>query len=98
MPGLPHYLNSKASTKRYEPFYTNLFEVTILPPTTISGGSILLEHVNNIKGLNHDKGATMIEQKYKFATRSYAAGQPSSTVTDPEIEFSLNINDRTQLP
>ena len=40
MPGLPHYLNSKASSKWYEPYYNNLFEVSILPPTTVSGGSI----------------------------------------------------------
>ena len=45
MPGLPHFTNSKAATKYYEPFYQNLFEVSILPPPTIAGGEILLEHV-----------------------------------------------------
>jgi hypothetical protein len=97
MPGLPHYLNSKASTKRYEPFYQNLFEVTILPPATVSGGSILLEHVNKISGLAQDRGSDKITQKYKFAERSYASGVPTGTTTEPSIEFSLNLNDANEL-
>ena len=97
MPGLPHYLNSKASTKYYEPYYNNLFEVSILPPATVSGGSILLEHVNKISGLTQDRGQGPVEQKYKFATRSYASGIPSATTTDIKIEFSLNLNDANEL-
>jgi len=97
MPGLPHFLNSKASTKYYEPFYQNLFEVSILPPNTVSGGSILLEHVNKISGLTQDRGSEVIEQKYKFAKRSYAKGDPTDTVNDLEVEFSLNLNDANEL-
>ena len=52
MAGLPHYRNSKAAVNKYEPVYTNLFEVTILPPPGVSGGDILLEHVRSIGGLN----------------------------------------------
>ena len=37
--GLPHYKNSKAAMKNYEPFYKNLFEVKILPPSSIRTGS-----------------------------------------------------------
>lgn len=97
MPGLPHYLNSKASTKYFEPYYTNLFEVNILPPPTVTGGSILLEHVNKISGLQQDRGSAPIEQKYKFATRTYASGVPTQTYTDLAIEFSLNLNDANEL-
>ena len=96
MPGLPHFLNSKAATKYYEPYYQNLFEVTILPPSTVSGGSILLEHVNKISGLLQDKGSTPITQKYKFAERTYESGVPSGTTTDLGIEFSLNLNDANE--
>jgi hypothetical protein len=97
MPGLPHYTNSKASTKWYEPYHANLFEVNILPPPTVSGGSILLEHVTKIAGLNQDKGGAPVEQKYKFATRSYAAPIPESTTVDLTISFTLNLNDANEL-
>jgi hypothetical protein len=97
MAGLPHFLNSKAATKWYEPFYQNLFEVTILPPATVAGGSILIEHVNKIAGLTQDKGSETIEQKYKFASRSYASGTPTSTVNDLTVSFSLNLNDANEL-
>jgi hypothetical protein len=97
MPGLPHFLNSKASTKYYEPYYQNLFEVTLLPPDTVSGGTILLEHVNKISGLNQDRGSSPITQKYKFAERSYASGVPTGTTTDIKVEFSLNLNDANEL-
>ena len=55
MPGLPHFTNSLAATKYYEPFYQNLFEVSILPPPTVAGGEILLEHVRKIGGLTEQK-------------------------------------------
>ena len=97
MAGLPHFLNSKAATKYYEPFYQNLFEVTVLPPATVSGGSILIEHINKISGLLQDKGSDKIEQKYKFATRSYAAGVPTVTTNDLTLSFSLNLNDANEL-
>ena len=97
MAGLPHFLNSKAATKYYEPFYQNLFEVTILPPNSVAGGSILIEHVNKISGLSQDRGSAVTEQKYKFATRSYAMGVPSQTFNDLTVSFSLNLNDANEL-
>lgn len=97
MAGLSHYLNSKAATKHYEPFYQNLFEVTILPPATVTGGNILIEHVTKLGGLNQDKGSAPIEQKYKFATRSYASGTPEGTTTDLTVGFTLNLNDANEL-
>ena len=92
MAGLPHFLNSKAATKWYEPFYQNLFEVTILPPATVAGGSILIEHVNKISGLTQDKGTDTIEQKYKFATRSYASGTPSVAAAKIMAENGVTSN------
>ena len=97
MPGLPHYQNAKASSRWFEPFYGNLFEVSIMPPATVSGGSILLEHVNKIGGLTQDRGSEAITQSYKFAKRSYASGLPSDTVNDLSIDFSLNLNDANEL-
>jgi len=97
MAGLSHYLNNRASTKYYEPFYTNLFEVSIIPPPAVSGGDILLEHVNSIGGMLTDKGSEVIEQSYKWAKRSYASGIPTATTVDLAINFSLNFNDANEL-
>jgi hypothetical protein len=97
MAGLPHFNNSVASTKYYEPFYTNLFEVSIIPPSTIAGSEMLLEHVSKIGGLNNEKMEAVTEQKYKFATRSFAKSMPDSTTVDLAIDFSLNLNDANEL-
>lgn len=97
MAGLSHFLNSKAATKYYEPMYQNLFEVTILPPASVAGGELLIEHVTKIGGLTQDKGTEVIEQKYKFATRSYASGVPSSTTVDLSLGFTINLNDANEL-
>ena len=97
MAGLSHFLNSKASTNYYEPFYKNLFEVTILPPPGISGGELLLEHVKTIGGLETDKGSDMIEQTYKRAKRSFQSGIPTGTTVDLAIAFSLNLNDSNEM-
>lgn len=96
MAGLSHFLNSTASTKYYEPMYPNLFEVTVLPPATVSGGSILIEHVTKIEGMATDTGGEMLEQKYKWATRSY---EPIvvPTVVDLKISFSLNLDNGNSL-
>lgn len=95
MAGLPHYNNSKAATKLYEPIQGNLFEVTILPPSGIDG-TILLEHVNTVGGLAAVNPAIdAVTQKYKFAERSYA-GMPGQTHIDVAINFSLNLNDANQ--
>jgi len=95
MAGLPHYNNSKAATKLYEPVQGNLYEVTIIPPNGIDG-SLLLEHVNTVGGLvASNPSIDPVEQKYKFATRSYA-GMPAATSMDVAVNFSLNLNDANQ--
>lgn len=97
MAGLPHYKNSKAGKFKYEPIYKNLFEVTILPPAGVSNAELLLEHVNNIEGLDDIlPSAEAVTQKYKFTTRSYA-GIPEKTSIDVTIEFSLNLNEANEL-
>jgi hypothetical protein len=93
---LPHYKVSKASSKREEPLYPNLYEVTLLPPDGIDGG-LLLEHVNTVSGIGGVNPAIdAVGQKYKFADRSFA-GMPSATSVDVTINFSLNFNDANQL-
>jgi len=92
---LPHYTQSRASSQRYEPIQPNLFEVTVFSPLSDDTG-LILEQVISIGGLNGlNPPAEPINQKYKFADRSYA-GMPSSTFVDLTINFSLNLNEANE--
>lgn len=96
MAGLPYWTNSAAATKYYEPIYLNQFEVIITPPPSISGPnvSLLVEHVTKVSGLPELKQAgTLVEQAYKFATRSYAGAKPDGTTADIKIDFTVNLNE-----
>lgn len=95
---LPHYSEDQTSKKgrNFEPVQANLFEVTILPPAGVSGAELLLQHINTIGGLAAlHREVAAVEQKYKFATRSYA-GMPDGTAVDITVNFSLNLNDSNQ--
>ena len=96
---LPHYSEDQTSKKgkNFEPVQANLFEVTILPPDGVSGQELLLQHVKSISGLDAmHKDVAAIEQKYKFATRSYA-GMTDQTALDITVAFTLNLNDSISL-
>ena len=95
MAGLPYWTNSLASREYYEPIYTNQFEVILTPPPVITGSEValLVEHVTSITGLPEINSAgELVEQKYKFATRSYAGATPNTTVADLELKFTVNLN------
>lgn len=97
MAKLPHFKNSKAAVNKWEPVYTNLFEVTILPPPSVGGGQLLLEHVNSITGLETELGQEPIEQTFKQAKRSYLSTTPTETVANLTVNFSLNLNDNLEM-
>jgi hypothetical protein len=95
---LPHYSEDQTSKKgkNFEPVQGNLFEVTILPPDGVAGQELLLQHVKSISGLDTLHNAVSpVEQKYKFATRSYA-GMIDQTAVDVTVNFTLNLNDSNQ--
>jgi hypothetical protein len=94
---LPHYSQDQTSRKgsQWEPVQSNLFEVTVIPPAGVKGSPLLLQHVNSIGGLDLYREVSEVQQKYKFATRSYA-GMPDNTSLDININFSLNLNDSNQ--
>lgn len=94
---LPHYLNSRPSIKNYEPVYQNIYEVSLLPPASVSGGELLLEHVRSISGLEQDFGSPAVTQEFKEAGRSYASGRPDQTFVDLSMTFSLNLNDNNEM-
>lgn len=88
----PHYTQAKASVNLYEPVYGNLFEVTVMTPFQPDPG-LILEHVKSIGGLqNVNPSVDAVNQKYKFADRSYA-GMPSQTFVDLSIVFTLNLDE-----
>lgn len=105
MAGLPHFTNSRAAINNFEPVYLNQFEVIINPPpgipdaaTTFKGETILTQQVKSITGLAVDiLPAANVEQNYKFATRRYAGGEPSTSDMTLTMEFEVNLNDANSM-
>lgn len=103
MAGLPHFKNSKAGMNNYEPVFLNQFEVLITPPAGVitgptTGEPILTQSIKSISGLSVDIAPQApLEQNYKFATRRYAGGEPSTTDLDLKIEFEVNLDDSNSM-
>ena len=93
--GLPHYRNSRVSMSLAEPLYKNLFTMQITLPQAIGADAqstnLLLEEVTSVTGLNTNKVPGAVEQKYKYASRSFAGGKPNETTIDLTINFNLNL-------
>ena len=95
--GLSHFRNSRVATSLWEPIYQNLFSVQLVPPTGLEDRSdervnIILEGVQSVGTIAASKASSPVEQKYKFATRSYASAVPDSTTIDLQIQFALNLS------
>ena len=97
MAGLSHYQNSLSSINKFEPVYLNQFEVTIIPPSAVAGGPILLQHVTKVGGLALDKNPGTVSQKFKFAKRNYAGAKPEQTYMDLSLSFTVNLNDQNSM-
>lgn len=95
--GLPHFKNSQASVKNWEPVFLNQFTVIITPPASVANSDILVEHVLKVEGLPEISPVGVTEQKYKFSTRSYAKSKPENTVADLKINFTVNLNDNNSM-
>ena len=95
---LPHYSQDQTSRRgrQFEPVTGNLFEITFIAPNGVANAPLLLQHVNTVSGLTTSKEVGVIEQKFKFASRSYA-GMPDATTMDVTVQFSLNLNDSNQV-
>lgn len=93
--GLPHFRNSRASVEMYEPLYNNIFTVQIQLPTkigsTVDNTNLLLESVLRVGGLDTNKMPGVVEQHYKYATRSYAGAAPDNTAIDVTLDFEVNL-------
>ena len=97
MAGLPHWTNSRAAINYYEPIFQNQFEVIITPPASISQDvDLLVEHVKSIDGLPEILPG-VVEQKYKFASRRYAGGEPSTSDLQFSTSFEVNLDDQNSM-
>ena len=105
MAGLPHFTNSAAGVKLYEPDYLNQFEVLITPPASVTlantrfkGEGILTQQVKKISGLAVDiQPGGVSSQFYKFAERRYAGGAPADTSVAFNVEFEVNLNEQNSM-
>lgn len=103
MAGLPHYINSVAGLRNYDPVFLNQFEVIITPPFGAlppiqAGESILTQAVKSITGLAVDiQPASPVSQFYKFSERRYPGGEPSTSDMDLTIEFEVNLNQNNSI-
>ena len=96
--GLSHFRNSRVATSLWEPIYQNQFSVQLVPPMGLEDRSdervnIILEGVQSVGTIAASKASAAVDQqKYKFATRSYAAAVPENTTIDLQIQFALNLS------
>lgn len=95
--GLSHFRNSRVSTSLWEPIYQNLFSVQLVPPEGLQDRSqervnVILEGVTSVGALPTSKGSGVVEQTYKFATRSFSGAKPENTTIDLNINFQLNLS------
>ena len=105
MAGLPHFTNSLAGINNYEPVFLNQFQVLITPPPgivdaniTFNGESVLSQQIKSITGMAVDIApAQAVEQNYKFATRRYAGGEPSTSDMNLTMDFEVNLSDTNSM-
>lgn len=95
--GLSHFRNSRVATSLWEPIYQNLFTVQLSAPRGIKDQTeervnLILEGVTKVGQMNTSKSPQTVEQKYKFATRTFAGAVPDSTVVDLSLHFVLNLS------
>ena len=94
--GLPHYRNSRASMELYEPVYLNIFTVQLAMPASLGltdeDTNLFLEGVKNVSGLqSHSFPEGVVDQKYKYATRSFAKAKPNQTTMDITMNLQINL-------
>lgn len=106
--GLPHFSNilvtgqqAGPGAQAQEPFYTNLFEVTINLPTALqsySGQQLLLIQQATKMGssLTLSEKIEVKEQRYKTSTRAFAT-MPAKTHIEFNIGFNVNVNTQSNV-
>lgn len=96
--GLSHFRNSRVATSLWEPIYLNLFTVQLTTPqgmlhdTDEERMNTILEGVTSVGQISTSLNPGTVEQRYKFATRTFAAAKPDRTTVDLTLHFMLNLS------
>lgn len=94
---LSHYKNSRASMQNEEPVYLNQFEVSLVTPTGLNAGDLLIQSIKKVSGIDIDKMPGLSEQNFKQAKRRYASAKVETTTVDIVIDFEVNVNDANSM-
>lgn len=97
MAGLPHYRNSQAAMRKYEPVYNAQFEVQLTPPPAVSNWNLVMENVLKVTGVDVNKTPGVVVQKYKSSTRSFAGGMVDNGFVDIQLDFEVNLDDANSM-
>jgi hypothetical protein len=99
---LPHYLNLGAITdtggvgsKPQEPVYLNLFEISFILPTVLTGRDpfMLLKQATNVNVSQTNKSIGSLTQQFKYSKRIFLQAGPADTTVDLSIKFNVNVNE-----
>ncbi len=97
MAGLPHYRNSQAAMRKFEPVYMAQFEIQLTPPPAVTNWNLVMENVLKVGGVNTNKLPDTVTQKYKSASRSFAGGMVTDNFNDVTIDFEVNLDDSNSM-
>lgn len=98
---LPHIKNSTAGVNHYDPVHKSIFEVAFTLPEPLknqfgSDQALITEHVLNVGGLDALYRAPEVDsQKFMGVDRSFIKPHLGETKATIEIEFSLNLRNKT---
>ena len=98
---LPHIKNSQAGVNKYDIVTKNIFEVYFTLPEALRSQfakdeMLITEHVLKISGLDAlDRAPGIVKQKFMGTDRSYIQPKLDSTSAEIEVEFTLNLRNKT---
>ncbi len=92
--GLGHFKNSRVGMGLMEPLYLNQFEVTIIPPASISANrDLLLQEIQKVEGLDVEQVPSELKiQQFKTSTRPFAGAKPEKTHLELKLSFNVNLS------
>lgn len=98
MSGLPHYKNSIAAQKLWDPVFKQYFDIQITPPAGISDWPLVMNNIIGISGVDLTKGMpAKVTQKYKGAVRSFVGGGVQDQSHELDLSFEVNLNDSNSM-
>lgn len=98
---LPHIKNSQAGVNKYDIVTKNIFEVYFTLPEALRSAfakdeMLITEHVLKISGLDAlDRAPGVVKQKFMGTDRSFIQPKLDSTSAEIEVEFTLNLRNKT---